>query len=97
MGSQPTGAEAVVPGLLEAAKVAVWVPVVAESLTMIAEAPGIVPIKLNAADPTPPASNVSVTPVPPVLGASIVNSPVCAIENPNALREDVPTVESGAM
>ena len=71
--------------MLVAVNVAVCAPVVAELLTMIAELPAKVPITSSAAVPSTPAFNVSVTPVPPVFGASSVNSPVGAIWKPYAL------------
>jgi hypothetical protein len=45
--------------------------------------------------PADPAFSVSETPVPPVVGAGTVTSPVVAMFMPNAESEDVPTVASG--
>jgi hypothetical protein len=94
MGSQPAGDDVAVPGLFVAANVAVCAPVVAELLTMIDEFPANVPPSWSAAVPSTPDLSVSVTPVPPLLGASRVPSPVVAILNPYGLSDEVPTVDS---
>ena len=97
IGSHPAGDDVAVPGLLVAVNVAVRVPVVAELFTMIAELPASVPVTFSAAVPSTPELSVSVIPVPPVFGASSVNSPVGAIWKPCALSADVPTVASGGV
>ena len=86
-----------VPGLLFAANVAVCAPVVTELLIISAELPGSVPVTLSGVIPSEPEFSVSDIPEPPVFGAGIVSSPVAAILGPNALKEEVPTVESCEM
>jgi len=82
---------------LFAVKIAVCVPVVAELFTMIAELPGRVAETLSGADPSDPDFSVRVMPVPPTLGAGTTISPVVDIFIPNALSEEVPTVDKSGI
>jgi hypothetical protein len=94
IGSHPAGALVAVPGLLLAANVAVCAPVVTALLTINADLPGTVPLSRSGVVPSVLAFNVSVIPEPPALGAGITTSPVGEILTPNALSEEVPTVDS---
>ena len=83
-----------VPGRFDAVNVAVCTPVVAELLTMRSGVPGTSPTSASAAPEFCAAFTVSVTPLPPEVGALSVYSFFEFTESPTAATVELPVVAS---